>query len=81
MKRRHQRRTLPSRRQIAAAEVADGKNPRQLGQQRQVGKLDAVTVLRRMAHGLPVAADCGNIRRPQSLPFQQLLHSIGIQEA
>ena len=66
---------------VAAAEVADGKNPRQLGQQRQVGKLDAVTVLRRMAYGLPVAADCGNIRRPQALPFQQLLHGIGIQAA
>ena len=51
---------LPARSQIAAAEVADGKNAGQFRQQGQVGKLDAVTVFGGVADGLPVAADGGN---------------------
>ncbi len=35
-------------------EVADGKNPRPFRQQRQIGKLYAVTVFRRVSDGLPV---------------------------
>ena len=63
VKRRHQRRTLATAGQIAAAKIANGENAAQFGQARPIGQLDAVARFGRMAHGLAVAADGGNVGR------------------
>ena len=78
MERRHQRRTLPARGQIAAAEIAHRENARFLCQQRQVGQLDAVSVFWGVAHGLAVAADGADVCRLHLRFAQQFLHHFGI---
>ena len=75
----HQRRALPACGDVAAAEVADGEDAAQFRQQRQVGKLDAVTVFRRVAHGLAVAADGGNLCRRQSGIVQQFADCLRVE--
>ena len=77
----HQRRALAAGGQVAAAEVADGKNAAQFGQQRQIGELDAVAVLRGVAHGLAVAADGGDVLRFEPLRGEQLGDGLGVQAA
>ena len=75
----HQRRALPACGDVAAAEVADGEDAAKFRQQRQVGKLDTVTVFRRVAHGLAVAADGGNLCRRQSGIVQQFADGLRVE--
>lgn len=74
-------RALSAGRKVAAAEVADGKNPRPFRQQRQIGKLYAVTVFRRVSDGLPVAAEGGNVGRCEVLTAQQFGGGLRVQAA
>ena len=76
-----ERRTLSAGCKVAAAEVADGKNLSQFRQQRQIGKLYAVTVFRCMSDGLTVAADSGNVVRREVLTAQQFGDGLRIQAA
>ncbi len=54
---RHQWRTLPACRDIAAPEVTDDRDAGQLGQQGQVGQLEGITAFRRVADGLSMATN------------------------
>ena len=57
---RHQRRALPARRDIPAAEVRDDRDSRGLNKSGRIGELRRVAQLGTMANGLAVDADGGD---------------------
>ena len=82
MKGRHQRRTLAASGHIAAAQVGNDGDARQLGQQGWAVELQrvarAIKHLRTVAHGLPMGAKRGDLRGLCAASRQQLAHHLCI---
>lgn len=77
MKRRHQRCALAAGGHIAAAEIADHGDTRQLGEQRRVADLYGKAPSWLVADGLAMAADCANGLGLEFLLNEQRVDAIG----
>src|SRR5262249_60006245 len=68
----HERRPLPSRRDIGAAEIVDHVDARQLGQQRTIADLPGPSALRFVQNRLTVEADHVHIARCDAATLQEI---------
>jgi hypothetical protein len=70
---------MPSGSDVAAPEVGDNVNRRQLGQQRRRVKLHAKAELRSVPYRLTVSADRANLRAGHASTLQYVFDDSGVQ--